>query len=178
MKSYKENRNNFGDSNLPHTFEWLPEDELVHQVLGFFAHGSMLVYPAKYVFVNIVYAKLLEKYFGRSFYESLDDAELLDDSPIVVVYSQIKEVYDKVLAGLGDVDVTKLPSTQSTVDYFRHEFLIDEENECATTKPPPSTPTSAIKESCDQAIKRIKESESKKDTKIPSGGSENANDLC
>lgn len=124
-KSYKEHNNNFGDSNLPHTFEWLPEDELVDQVVGFFEHGSELVYPAKYIFVNIVYAHLLEKYFGRPFYESLDDAELLDDSPIVVVYSQIKGVYDKVLARLGDIE--SYPSTKSTVEYFRREFLIEEE---------------------------------------------------
>lgn len=124
-KSYKENKNNFGDSNLPHTFEWLPEDELVDQVVGFFEHGSELIYPAKYIFVNIVYAHLLEKYFGRPFYESLDDAELLDDSPIVVVYSQIKGVYDKVLARLGDIE--SYPSIESTADYFRREFLIGEE---------------------------------------------------
>lgn len=126
-QAYRTTRGDFGDSNLPHTFEWLPEDELVAQVLGFFAHGSELVYPTKYVFVNIVYATLMEKYFGRPFYESLDDAEYLDDSPIVVVYSQIKGVYDKVLEGLNGVDVTQLPSTQSTIDYFRREFLIEEE---------------------------------------------------
>ena len=125
--SYKENRRNFGDSNLPNTFDWLPEDELVEQVLGFFDHGSELIYPAKYIFVNIIYATLLERYFGRPFYESLDDSSLLDDSPIVVVYSQIKGVYDRVLYGLGSVDITLLPSTQSTVEYFRREFLIDGE---------------------------------------------------
>ena len=124
-KSYKEHKNNFGDSNLPHTFAWLPEDKLVEQVVGFFEHGSELIYPAKYIFVNIVYAHLLEKHFGRPFYESLDDAELLDDSPIVVVYSQIKGVYDKVLARLGDIE--SYPSTKSTVEYFQREFLIEEE---------------------------------------------------
>ena len=102
----------------------MSENELVEQVVGFFEHGSELIYPAKYIFVNIVYAHLLEKYFGRPFYESLDDAELLDDSPIVVVYSQIKGVYDKVLARLGDIE--SYPSVKSTIEYFRREFLIEE----------------------------------------------------
>lgn len=101
----------------------MPEDEFVDQVVGFFEHGSQLVYPAKYVFVNIVYAHLLEKYFHRPFYESLDDDKLLDDSPIVVVYSQIPNVYDKVLARLGNIE--DYPSVASTADYFRREFLID-----------------------------------------------------
>lgn len=122
-QAYRENKRNFGDSNLPHTFEWLPEDEFVDQVVGFFEHGSQLVYPAKYVFVNIVYAHLLEKYFHRPFYESLDDDKLLDDSSIVVVYSQIPNVYDKVLARLGNID--DYPSVASTAEYFRREFLID-----------------------------------------------------
>ena len=123
--SYQNHNNDFGDNNLTVRFEWLKEDDLVEQVVDFFRNGSELVYPAKYIFVNIVYSHFLEKYFDRDFYESLDDAEMIADSPCVVTYSQCKNVYDRVLEEIGDIE--QYPSIQTTYDYFKEEFLFDDE---------------------------------------------------
>lgn len=54
-------------------------DNVEDQVVDFFLTESELIYPAKSYFVAIVYAKCLEKYFGGSFFEYLNDPELLPD---------------------------------------------------------------------------------------------------
>ena len=75
------------------------------------------------MFVAIVYAKCLEKYFAQDFYKSLDDPELLVDDKYFVQYSKDLETYDSILDNIGDILSYK--SVEKTVKYFKKEFLVD-----------------------------------------------------
>lgn len=111
--------NIWDDVNLPYIFN---NDNVEDQVVDFFLTESELVYPAKSYFVAIVYAKCLEKYFGGSFFEYLNDPELLPDDTFFKVYSQDKSTYDNIINRIGDI--WKYPSICKTVNYFKKEFLI------------------------------------------------------
>lgn len=112
--------NKWDDINLPYyeDYENIPE-----QVISFFKTESDLVYPAKTIFVAIIYAKCLEQYFDVPFYESLDDIELLFDDKYFnkYTYSQFKKGYDYILGAL--TDILNYPAAQKTIDYFKKEFL-------------------------------------------------------
>lgn len=111
--------NIWDDVNLPYIFN---NDNVEDQVVDFFLTESELIYPAKSYFVAIVYAKCLEKYFGGSFFEYLNDPELLPDDTYFKVYSQDKSTYDNIINRIGDI--WKYPSICKTVNYFKKEFLI------------------------------------------------------
>lgn len=111
--------NIWDDVNLPYIFN---NDNVEDQVVNFFLTESELIYPAKSYFVAIVYAKCLEKYFGGSFSEYLNDPELLPDDTYFKVYSQDKSTYDNIINRIGDI--WQYPSICKTVNYFKKEFLI------------------------------------------------------
>lgn len=126
--AYKLYRGLFNDANLPHTIENQHDlDALQQQVVDFFKNGSELIYPAKYVFCNIVYSYYLNKYFQVPFYEALDNRETLFDSPCPLLYHQAKQLYDNVIEQVID-DIESLPSTTKTRHYFKMEFLIADED--------------------------------------------------
>lgn len=114
--------NVWDDVNLPHSTNF---NNIEQQVIGFFKTESQLIYPAKAYFVAIVYAKCIEKYFGIDLYESLNDKELLPDDPYFETYDSKKQVYDTVLKAIDNIWVYK--SIQKTVNYFKKEFLIKED---------------------------------------------------
>lgn len=111
--------NIWDDVNLPYIFN---NDNVEDQVVNFFLTESELIYPAKSYFVAIVYAKCLEKYFGGSFFEYLNDPELLPDDTYFKVYSQDKSTYDNIINRIGNI--WQYPSICKTVNYFKKEFLI------------------------------------------------------
>ncbi len=111
--------NIWDDVNLPYIFN---NDNVEDQVVNFFLTESELIYPAKSYFVAIVYAKCLEKYFGGSFFEYLNDPELLPDDTYFKIYSQDKSTYDNIINRIGDI--WQYPSICKTVNYFKKEFLI------------------------------------------------------
>lgn len=111
--------NIWDDVNLPYIFN---NDNVEDQVVDFFLTESKLIYPAKSYFVAIVYAKCLEKYFGGSFFEYLNDPELLPDDTYFKVYSQDKSTYDNIINRIGNI--WQYPSICKTVNYFKKEFLI------------------------------------------------------
>lgn len=111
--------NIWDDVNLPYIFN---NDNVEDQVVDFFLTESELIYPAKSYFVAIVYAKCLEKYFGGSFFEYLNDPELLPDDTYFKIYSQDKSTYDNIINRIGDI--WQYPSICKTVNYFKKEFLI------------------------------------------------------
>ena len=111
--------NIWDDVNLPYIFN---NDNVEDQVVDFFLTESELIYPAKSYFVAIVYAKCLEKYFGGSFFEYLNDPELLPDDTYFKVYTQDKSTYDNIINRIGDI--WQYPSICKTVNYFKKEFLI------------------------------------------------------
>lgn len=126
--AYKLYKNVFNDVNLPLTYiDSYDDHTLIETVLAFFKRGSELIYPAKYVFCNIVYSYYLNKYFGVDFYEALDSRETLFDSPYPLLYSQAKNVYDTVLNEI-EGQIESLPSIVKTRHYFKMEFLIDDED--------------------------------------------------
>lgn len=111
--------NIWDDVNLPYIFN---NDNVEDQVVDFFITESKLIYPAKSYFVAIVYAKCLEKYFGGSFFEYLNDPELLPDDTYFKTYSQNKSTYDNIINRIGNI--WQYPSICKTVNYFKKEFLI------------------------------------------------------
>ena len=126
--AYRLYRGLFNDVNLKYTVENGNDyDKLTDQVIDFFENGSQLIYPAKYIFCNIVYSYYLNKYFNVDFYKALDDKETLFDSPYCVLYSDAKQVYDNVIKKvIGQFD--QLPSVVKTRHYFKMEFLIADED--------------------------------------------------
>lgn len=117
----------FDDQDLPFRIEHSDDQQLAHQVLDFFANGSQLVYPAKYVFCAIVYAYFLHHYFGLNFRSCLENPDLMPDSPTILTYGQKPNVYDYVLQNMENVE--RYPSIQKTVQYFKQEFLIHERDD-------------------------------------------------
>ena len=126
--AYRLYRGLFDDVNLKYSIENQNDEQaLTKQVLDFFENGSELIYPAKYIFCNIVYSYYLNKYFNVPFYQALDDKETLFDSPCCVLYSDAKQVYDTVIKKVID-RIDQLPSVVKTRHYFKMEFLIADED--------------------------------------------------
>lgn len=113
----------FDDFDLPYEIVEESDKELVSRILRFFYEGSEFIYPAKSYFVAIVYAKMLEQYFNISFYEALNQDDLLVDDRFYCPYRFRKEIYDEVLQELPK-DFLTLESTKKTITYFKEEFLI------------------------------------------------------
>ena len=113
----------FNDTNLP--YEEIPESgaSLVNRVVAFFNTESQLIYPAKSYFVAIIYAKMLEVYFGTDFLTALNETDLLPDDKWFKPYLQNKDVYDKILEKIPK-DFLDMPSAEKTKAYFKEEFLI------------------------------------------------------
>lgn len=113
--------NIWDDVNLPYIVNY---NNIKEQVINFFNTESELIYPAKTIFVAIVYAKCLEKYFNIPFYESLSDIELLPDDMFFkdYNYNNNKELYDDIIDNLKDIWYYE--SINKTVNYFKKEFLI------------------------------------------------------
>lgn len=113
------------DINLPYTVNYR---NVPNQVIKFFKTESKLVYPAKTIFVAIIYAKCLEEFFKVPFYEALDDDDLLPDDKYFkdYKYSKYKKEYDKILLKIGNI--WQYDSILKTIDYFKKEFLIDGTN--------------------------------------------------
>lgn len=116
--------NDFDDINLPYTVRAYDSDEaLIKEIVSFFINGSELIYPAKSYFVALVYAKMLEKYFGVDFYKALEDKELLPDDIFFVTYNNSREIYDSVLKIIGNP--LNYESSEKTKQYFYQEFMIN-----------------------------------------------------
>ena len=94
--------NIWDDVNLPYIVNY---NDIKEQVIKFFNTESELIYPAKTIFVAIVYAKCLEKYFNIPFYDSLSDLELLPDDKFYneYNYNNYKELYDDIIDKIGEI---------------------------------------------------------------------------
>lgn len=117
--------NDWGDSG--HKFvhkQYTDDQQLIDDVVDMFENGSTLTFPAKYVFVNIIYCYFLNKVFGVDFYQALDDRSVLFDSPYPILYHEKREAYDAILAKTLDKIIT-YDSIKPTVRYFEREFLLD-----------------------------------------------------
>ena len=126
--AYKLYNGLFDDVDLPHVvIDNQTDEQLASQVINFFENGSELIYPAKFIFCNIVYSYYLNKYFDVPFYQALNDVETLYDSPCVILYNDRKNVYDIVLAKVLP-NFENFNSIKKTRHYFKMEFLVDDED--------------------------------------------------
>lgn len=123
MKKYK----HYSDENSIIDYKDLNDQELIKLVLDFFFIESQCVYPAKYIFCNIIYSYYLHKYFDLDFYQQLDDKDTLINSPQYCLYSDRKNVYDQVIEKVY-TQIEQLPSCRKTRLYFKQEFLIFDED--------------------------------------------------
>ena len=124
----------FDDTNLARVvLNSATDDEIADQVIEFFVEGSALIYPPKSYFVAIVYAACMLKYFPEHFkdiVEPLKCVDLLDKDDFFHPYfSKTCNIYNKVLQWLERerVEILNYESTKSTHNYFRAEFLIEED---------------------------------------------------
>ena len=117
----------FSDEQSKYSIIEQSDQALIKQVLDFFFTESQCIYPAKYIFCNIIYAYYLQKYFNLEFYQSLDDKDTLIDSPIYCLYSDKKRVYDQVIKVVYN-QIDLLSSCKKTRLYFKQEFLIFDED--------------------------------------------------
>lgn len=117
----------YSDEKSAIVYQDLNDQELIKQALDFFFIESQCIYPAKYIFCNIIYSYYLQKYFGLDFYQQLDDKETLTNSPYYCLYSERKNVYDFVLKEVYN-QIEQLPSCRKTRLYFKQEFLIFDED--------------------------------------------------
>ena len=123
---YLKYKTNLDDVNLPYLFEPQSEIELVDTVVRFFASKSELIYPAKSYYVAIIYAYLLNEYFGENILTALDKPDLLNyDDKYFVPYSSNPKVYDLILGRVYENIVKGVYDISKTRDYFLKEFLIN-----------------------------------------------------
>lgn len=109
------------DTDLPYSFD---DSNVVGQVVKFFKTKSELIYPAKSYFVALVYAKCMGKFFKMTFFDALDDNELLPDDRFFVPYHEDKKTYDGILDSIPEDKILSYPSVEKTVEYFKREFLL------------------------------------------------------
>lgn len=133
--SYKNRRklfyllnNKFDDKNLNYKIiENCNNEQLYNIIQHFFINESELIYPAKSYYVAIIYAWLLNYYFGEDIIKSLDSDDLLNnDDKFFIPYSKNKELYDRLIANIiPNLDNNLYDnSIKKTVYYFKQEFLI------------------------------------------------------
>jgi hypothetical protein len=100
--------------------------ELIEQVLLFFETESSCIYPAKYIFCNIIYSYYLNKYFDLDFKKCLADEDVLKNSPVEYSYKDHVDIYNAILSKLKDIE--SYTSIKKTRLYFKQEFLIFDED--------------------------------------------------
>ncbi len=110
----------------------LSKEELIGHITAYFrVEQKDLIYPAKSYCVAIIYALLLEEYFGEDFYHTLNDPELFQNTDqYFLPYSQNKEIYDQVLLQLKEEGTfpqlnLELDQVQTTVNCFKDEFFVN-----------------------------------------------------
>lgn len=109
---------NIIDTNLKYQYN----QNIIGNTIDFFKNGSKLIYPAKSYYVAIIYAFLLQEYFGENFYQMLNNKNLLNnDDKYFKSYSEDKLTYDKIISQVFPLDLNKIKDTSN---YFFKEFLI------------------------------------------------------
>lgn len=111
------------------TFDVVPmtDAQLIESIREYFTSGTCkIVHPAKSYAVAIIYARLIERYFGGDHLTHLDDPELLfGNDKFFVPYSTSQDVYDAVLSLIPtDPEKIDIPQVRDTVTYFKKEFLL------------------------------------------------------
>lgn len=140
MKEWQINQrlfNRFRSDAVDDLIERIPhvvEDTDVSRIVEYFTtDGINLSFPAKSYAVAIIYAILIEHYFGDSVIDTLDDPHLfVGTDKHFVRYSDDRDTYDQALALLGDITAVSLiqspiHNVQKTISYFNQEVLLNED---------------------------------------------------
>lgn len=99
----------------------------------FWENLTELVYPSKSYSVALIYAYLLNKYFNEDFYSALSDHDLLyGNDKYFKPYFESKHIYDQIIDEIGMIKSNfklneDIIQVKKTVEYFRSEFLINED---------------------------------------------------
>lgn len=137
LKDYKviQKMNNLlkKEVRLPHeTMIDHDETHIIEYATHYFSREcDYLSYPAKSYCVAIIYAHLLNFYFGEDFYHVLNDPDLLNSNDYYFKpFAERKDLYDKVLNGIqfnaGAFRLNlELSQIRSTYEYFLEEFSIE-----------------------------------------------------
>ena len=81
------------------------------------------IYPAKSYFVAICYANWITEDFTESFYEVLDDPDLLPHDPYFKRYSEDMETYDDIL-WMCNWKTNKQGMVPDVRKYYEEEMLV------------------------------------------------------
>jgi hypothetical protein len=97
------------------------EDAIVDDaVIHFSERVEEFLYPAKSYFVAICYAYWIEQEYGDSFYESLNDPDLLyGNDPYFKTYNEAKETYDQIISRVELLPMTGM--VQDVRKYYEAE---------------------------------------------------------
>lgn len=101
--------------------DWVTSPELVDNALSYFRKAEFpIIYPAKSYAVAIIYAKMIEQYYGIALRDSLNDTDLfLGHDEFFVPYNQDPETYEAILERLkGIPDWLQSGWAPKTVEYF------------------------------------------------------------
>ncbi len=103
------------------------DDVLEHCMRQWTDSSAALTFPSKSINVAVIYARLLEHYFGNTAIEYLQDPHLLFDLdrfylPLPNYETEYAEMLDVIT--FESISASKCESVQKTVAYFHAEFLI------------------------------------------------------
>jgi hypothetical protein len=118
--------------NIQHKVLDLSKEDRVSYLCQYFTDDVETVFPAKSYAVAIIYASLLNKYFGADFKEELSDPDLfLGTDKYFVPYSVDHLTYDLVidfleLNNLWNFEENDLTHVSKSVEYFFKEFMWEE----------------------------------------------------
>ena len=99
------------------------------EVMSYFKDANTpITYPSKAVFVNIVYATLMNEYFGKNVYDCLNNYDIVQDYKDMILYKDNPNLYNQILREVVDKDFHikheyKLGMFLSTAKYFKQEML-------------------------------------------------------
>lgn len=113
--------------NIPIIFKDNPTaSEIISDSISYFTkEQNTLVYPAKAYAVAIIYAKLLETYFGIPFFVSLNDEELFFGTMKgFIPYQEHKNIYDDILKqiSIDEIENSTFDQVQASIESFHLEF--------------------------------------------------------
>jgi hypothetical protein len=100
------------------------KEDIVKYALEYFKTDKIgWIYPSKSYVVAICYAKWISQDFNESFYDLLNDKDLLaGNDPYFVTYNSSKDVYDEIINSIENFDecVGVIPDIRR---YYEKEIL-------------------------------------------------------
>ena len=95
------------------------------EVIKMLQNSPQFIYPIKSYCIAIVYSLLLEQHFKISFYDSINNCNLLLLDQYFISYAKNKKVYKNVIRYFGKNNILNINSLTISIitEYFNKEFL-------------------------------------------------------